>query len=196
MIIDAFASQFTSTDTTSGPDGQTQVPRCSNLKVICTKIRENKGRPLEELISLLTEHFERLDDSIKANKHGVAYPIVPWRLPSKKRNFNQIQGGGAAVAKPPKAQRPTSAPRGQGGAVKPATQYPRCNNCGSKGHACGERTCYLFGHPKGLGMNGNWPEGTPSLRLDKPEWKLWNDVRHGVFYSYPENQGRARPQGS
>jgi hypothetical protein len=68
--------------------------------------------------------------------------------------------------------------------------HPRCNNCGSKGHKCGERTCFLFGHPKGKGLLGEWPDGTPSLRLDIDDYKQWSVKRKPIFYAYPENQGK------
>ena len=104
-----------------------------------------------------------------------------------KRSFNAItpghggaQGGGAA-ARPP----------------RPPPAFPRCCNCGSKMHAGTERNCYLWGHPKGKGATGVWPEnGGPSLRLEPQEWKDWKVIRHAIFYSYPENAGLKRPKPS
>jgi hypothetical protein len=178
MIVEAFNEGFASNETTKGPDGRTDVPKCSNLSIIREKIRENKTKTLEEICDLLISHFERQDDIIKANR--AEYPVKPWRTQTekKKRAFNQVSAGDA----PEQAARK----------ARPPAAFPRCNNCGSKGHACGERTCYLFGHPKGLGANGNWPEGTPSLNLNPTEWKDWRKVRHDIFYAYPENKGKAR----
>jgi hypothetical protein len=145
------------------------------------KIRENKKLSLEEIIELLTKHYERHDDIIRANR--TEYVVKPWRQATKKgkkRQFNQVSSGG----QPGQAQDKRS---------KPPAQFPRCNNCGSKGHECGEQTCYLFGHPKGKGANGIWHEGTPSLNLNPTEWKEWRTVRHAIFYGYPCNANRAKP---
>ena len=185
MIVDAFLAGFSSTDTTQGSDGTTLVPKCSNLRKICEKIRENKTRSLEDLMALIIDDFERIDNSIKGNKTGMVYPIQPWRLgqTKNKRSFNQVTNGGS--------NQPSQGRTAK--IARPATNYPRCNNCGSKGHLCGERTCFLFGHPKGKGINGNFPEGTPSLTLDANEWKAWKSTRNPIFRAYPENQNKAKP---
>lgn len=180
-IIEAFDYGFSSQETTKGPDNTTNVPKCSNFATIREKIRENKKKSLEEIIELLIKYYERHDDIIRANR--TEYLVKPWRATTekgKKRQFNQIASGGQAG----QAQEKKS---------KPPAPFPRCNNCGSKGHACGEETCYLFGHPKGKGANGNWPEGTPSLNLNPTEWKDWRVQRHAIFYAYPCNANKARP---
>jgi hypothetical protein len=178
MVVEAFDAGFASQETTKGPDGHTDVLKCSNLLIVREKIRENKAKQLEDIIDVIITHFERHDDVIRAN--NTDYVIKPWRAVTekKKRQFNQISAGGGGPAKQP----------------RPPAQFPRCNNCGSKGHLCGERTCYLFGHPKGKGLNGVWPEGTPSLKLTVPEWKEWRVFRHPIFYAYPENAQRANKQ--
>ena len=190
MIIEAFKDNFSSSDTIVGPDGVTHVPRCSNMSIIRAKIAENKAKTLEQIIELLVGHFERLDDNIRANPGAISYPVVPWKRGQEnkdkpgKRNFNQVSAGGAASHGPGSGQGPFKK-------FRPPAAFPRCNNCGSKGHLCGETTCYLFGHPKGRGVNGVWPEGTPSLELNKEEWKAWRGIRHAIFYAYPNNQSKA-----
>jgi hypothetical protein len=181
MIIEAFDSTFISQETVKGPDGQTNVPKCSNLAYVREKIRENKQKPLEDIIHIITNHYETQDDIIRANRTD--YTIKPWKQQDKpkRRQFNQV-----AVHASGNAARQTQ--------VRAAPIHPRCNNCGSKGHACGEQTCYLFGHVKGLGAQGHWAEGTPSLKLSREEWNAWRVVRHATFYSYPCNSGKVRPR--
>jgi hypothetical protein len=189
MITDAFAKCFDSHETIKGPDGSTLVPKCSNLSLIREQIRQKKSQkghdgqplPLENIINHIVDHFEKNDILIRSRK-GLDYPMKPWNTVARKqkpaRQFNQIRPAhsSAGIAKP----------------HRPQTNLPRCANCGSKGHLCGEKTCYTFGHPKGKGSQGVWAEGTPSLKLTPPEWKEWNATRHSVFYSYPENQDKKR----
>lgn len=189
MIRDAFTKCFAANETVKGKDGTTLVPKCSNLPVIRDIIRQKKGLALEEIINHITDHFERIDIAIRSSK-GLAYNIVPWNVQARKqpftkqarnpRNFNAVaaHGGGAQAQLPP----------------RPPPQFPRCCNCGSKAHKGDERHCYLWGHPKGKGAEGVWPEnGGPSLRLNPKEWKEWATVRHAQFYSYSENAGKKRP---
>jgi hypothetical protein len=182
MIIDAFSDGFNDTSTVVGPDKSTQVPKCSNLAKIREFIRQRKACPLEDIICELVRHFERLDTTIRSNSK-VMYDVTPWRSEaatvSKKRKYNQIDGSaGSAAVNAVSAKQP-----------RPAAPYSRCNNCGSKGHLCGEKTCFLFGHPKAKGPNGDWPEGTPSLRLAPDEYKAWSTTRKPIFFAYPENKG-------
>jgi hypothetical protein len=161
------------------------VPKCHNLTLIRELIKQKKGLPLEEIMNFLVDHFDRQDAVIRSTK-GLAYSVHPWNVQSKKpqkRGVNQITTPAAQGAS--KAARPP----------RPPALYPRCNNCGSKAHACSERTCYLWGHPKGLGATGNWPDGTPSLSLVQTEWSDWKKIRHAIFYSYPENQ-KPKKQGA
>jgi hypothetical protein len=192
MIIDAFAEGFNDTSTVLGPDKTTQVPKCSSLVKIREFIRQRKESPLEDIVCELLKHFERRDITVKSDSR-VSYETTPWRTdgdtakkPAKKRQFNQIEseggvGGGAARSPATAAKQP-----------RPAAVHPRCNNCGSKGHKCGERTCFFFGHPKAKGPEGEWPDGTPSLRLEEQEMKDWSKTRKPIFYAYPENQGSKR----
>ena len=179
MIIEAFLNNFGLEETVDGPDGKTKVPKCSNLVTVRDKIRQNKTKPLEDIITIVIEHFERLDAIVRGNPGGAAYPICPWKKADVKgqkkfvsvnRQVNEIKNGG--ISKPP----------------RPPAKYPRCNNCGSKGHPCSEETCFLMGHPKGRGVNGNWPEGTESLRLTNDGMKEWRIKRTPVFMSYPSNK--------
>jgi hypothetical protein len=59
---------FTRIENTKGPDGATNVPKCSNLANVREKIRENKKSSLEEIIELLITHCERHDDIIPVIK--------------------------------------------------------------------------------------------------------------------------------
>ena len=198
MIVEAFSEGFSDTSTVLGPDKTTQVVKCSNLKKIREFIREHKASTLEEIISFIVSHFERLDTTVRSNSK-VKYDVTPWRQDAggaggakpngKKRKFNQIAQSDAGV-------HAISASGGGGAARKPPTGNPRCNNCGSKGHVCGERTCFLFGHPKAKGPDGNWPEGTPSLRLTPEEYKAWSVTRKPIFYGYPENQPKPKAHGA
>lgn len=196
MIIDAFSDGFNDTSTVLGPDNTTQVFKCSNLAKIREFIRQRKQCFLEDIICEMIRYFERLDSTIKSNSK-VSYDVTPWRSEAAtgqkkpaKRKFNQISEGGTnaeaavnSVATPPTVKQP-----------RPAAIHPRCNNCGSKGHKCGERTCFLFGHPKGKGLRGEWPDGTPSLRLELDEYKQWSVTRKPIFFGYPENQGKKQMQ--
>ena len=185
MVKDCFAACFQNTETTLGPDGVTSVLKSSNLPVIRTMVKDHKKCTLEEIIEKLVAKFEARDRSIRINKSG--YTVNPWKVKDKpkKRQFNQVSGGngGAFAGK--------KRPRDDG---RPPTNNPRCNNCGSKGHLCSERTCFFWGHPKALGAHGAWPEGTPSLHLENEEFKAWKTVRHETFYSYPENQKKPKPK--
>ena len=191
MIIDSFAEGFSDTSTVLGPDNTTQVAKCSNLAKIREFIRQRKACVLEDIICEAIRWFERLDSTIRSNSK-VSYDVTPWRTEAEtgkkknKRKFNQIAGGGEsgeAAMNSVVTPSPDKKPR-------PTAIHPRCNNCGSKGHKCGERTCFLFGHPKGKGLQGEWPEGTPSLRLDVDDYKQWSVKRKPIFYAYPENQGK------
>jgi hypothetical protein len=183
MMRDALTKVFSSTDTVKGRDGTTNVPKCSNLAIVKDIIRQKKDLTIEEIINHVIDHFERIDIQIRSTK-GLAYSIIPWNVQARKahkRAFNQV--GGAAAP--------------NGGAARPPRQpalYPRCCNCGSKMHEGTERKCYLWGHSKGKGATGVWPEnGGPSLRLNPQEWKDWKVIRHAIFYGYPENAGPRRP---
>jgi hypothetical protein len=184
MIRDAYIKCMSSTDTVKNLAG-VMVPKCHNLTLIRELIKQKKGLPLEEIMNFLVDHFDRQDAVIRSTK-GLAYSVHPWNLQSKKpqkRGVNQVTAPAAQGAS--KSARPP----------RPPALYPRCGNCGSKAHACSERTCYLWGHPKGLGATGNWPDGTPSLSLVPTEWSDWKKIRHAIFYSYPENQ-KPRKQGA
>lgn len=183
MILEAFAEGFSNTEQIKGPEDKL-VPRCRNLAIIRELIRERKKIDLEDLCTYLINFFDNIDETVRANR-GVKYETRPWvaQTKAKKRGFNAIStDGGAGAGKPPKTVRD-----------RPPAEHPRCNNCGSKGHACSERTCYLWGAPGALGASGNWPDGTKSLRLTDEEWKAFRTVRHHVFYAYPENKARAKP---
>jgi hypothetical protein len=193
MIVDAYNDNFVSTETTMGPDGKTHVPRCSNLQIIRDKIRDNKTLLIDELQAMLTEHFERVDDDIRAHAgEGCAYKVVPWRKSiekkQNKRSFNQheARSGGAAAGGGGSSAGPTAKK------MRPPPMFDRCNNCGSKGHACSEKTCYLWGHPKAKGKDGTWAVGEPSTNLNPTEWAAWRGVRHDIFFAYPENANRVR----
>jgi hypothetical protein len=186
MIIEAFTEGFTNTEQIKGPDDK-MVPRCRNLAIIRELIRERKKIDLEDLCNYLINYFDNIDVTVRANR-GVKYETHPWVAPvkAKKRGFNAISSdGNAGHGRPAKAANVT----------RPPAEHPRCNNCGSKGHACSERTCYLWGAPGALGASGSWPEGTKSLRLSDEEWKTFRAVRHAVFYAYPENKPKAKPRG-
>lgn len=181
MMKDAFFECFLNNETQLGPDGKTNVPKSSNLAEIRSKIKDYKELTLETIIEKVIEIFETRDIACRSNK--VPYHVTPWikkEVTGKKRQFNQMSSGGGAV----------QAPRT---AARPPTGLPRCNNCGSKGHVCSERTCFLWGHRLAKGPNGVWPEGTKSLELEKEDYKAWKAVRSEVFYSYPENQKKPKP---
>lgn len=193
MIIDAYSDNFSSTETIVGPDGITRVPKCSNFQIIRDKIRDNKGSTLEEIQTVIIDHFERIDDGVRAAaSENLGYRIVPWKKPNEKK-FKSASGNGSKRLYSQHEAKSGGAHAGGGAAAqtakkfRPPPKFDRCNNCGSIGHECGERTCYTFGHPKGKGPNGTWADGEPSLNLVPKEWKDWRAVRHAIFYAYPEN---------
>jgi hypothetical protein len=177
MIREALTRCFSSKEMIKGPTG-TLVPKCHHLTLICDLIRQKKALTVEEIMNHIVDHYERNDVHIRSNK-GATYDVKPWVIiPQKnklKRNANQLVA--TTGMKPP----------------RPPATHPRCSNCGSKMHSNDERNCYLWGHPKGLGATGVWPDGTPSLRLPKPEWDEWGKSRHSIFYGYEENQTRTNP---
>jgi hypothetical protein len=188
MIIDAFSEGFDDKSTVLGSDNTTQVPKCRNLVKIREMIREKKDLSLQKIQADIIAYFERLDTTIRANPKA-KYDVYPWRKSDKpdnagnkkKRNFNQVEAGGGASGNP-NAKKPPRAP----------TNFPRCANCGSKGHLCGERTCFLFGHPKAKGADYQWAEGEPSVRLDKDEYNVWSKTRKPIFWAYPENKSNSK----
>jgi hypothetical protein len=198
MIVEAFTEGFASTETIKGKPGTSApVPRCKNLYIIREFLREHKGKLLDEIVTILLDHFEALDIAVRTTR-GISYDVVPWvtvRDNKRSRGVAQIDAeetpnaqvnqvsGGAAHQRPPKT-------------AKPATNNPRCNNCGSKGHTCSERTCFLWGAPGAKGANGEWAEGTPSLKLVTEDWATFSKVRKPVFYSYPENAKKPRPSSA
>jgi hypothetical protein len=173
-IVDAFLSCFEIEDMIMGPDNRNKVPKCTNMQPIRDMIRENKHHKLDVIMDIIVRRFDNLDATIKADPL-LKQPIQPWRkegqFNARKRKWNQV-----------------GAEHSKGKRRAPDPQFPRCSNCGSRRHPCGERTCFFWGHPKAKGPNGVWPEGTPSLRLEDDEMKLWRQSRHDVFYSYEENK--------
>jgi hypothetical protein len=188
MVVEAFSDCFANTEQIKGPSG-TMVPMSVNYAKIREMIRERKQLPLEEIIHFIIESFERVDIQVRGCK-SINYDTKPWNdddsRKGRKRNVNQISGGKTQENNAKKPPRPPAA-------------FPRCANCGRKSHACGERTCHLFGHAKGRGEKGVWADGEASLWLDPAEQKAWKIVRDTVFYSYPENQKektQKKPQGA
>jgi hypothetical protein len=180
-IVDAFLSCFEIEDMIMGPDGRNKVPKCTNMQPIRDMIRENKHHKLDVIMDTIVRRFDNLDATIRADPL-LKQPIQPWRkegqFNARKRKWNQVG------AEQSKGKRRTEEP-----------QFPRCANCGSRRHPCGERTCFFWGHPKAKGKDGVWPEGTPSLRLEDEEMKTWRQSRHDVFYSYEENK-KNKPTGN
>ena len=195
MIIECFKCTFADPTLITGPDGRTQVPKCRNASNIVQLIQERKALHLNELIDLIVKKYSTIDAAVRSTKE-VKYEVSPWNSkPAKqnnfrgnrdnrKRNFNELE------TREPRSQTSTYLDKGKPPRPEKRPAFARCNNCGSKGHLCGEKTCYLFGHAKGRGMDGSWPEGTESLRLSESEWKAWKTIRHEKFYSYPENRNR------
>ena len=191
MIIDAFSEGFDDKSTVLGSDNTTQVAKCRNLVKIREMIREKKELSLQKIQAELIAYFERLDTTIRANPKA-KYDVYPWRKSDKpenagnkkKRNFNQVAagGGGGGAEGNPNAKKPP----------RPPTNFPRCANCGSKGHPCGERTCFLFGHPQGKGPDYQWAEGEQSLRIPKDDYVAWSKTRKPIFFGYPENRSSSK----
>lgn len=179
MIIEAFSDCFTNVEQIKGPDGTTMVPKSRNYAKVKEMIREHKGQPLEEIVHFIVDAFERVDIAVRSSR-SITYDVKPWKSDDsnkgRKRGFNQVAG--QADQKNAKNARP----------ARPATEFPRCNNCGRKSHACGERSCYLFGHPDARGPQGTWADGEQSLFIEKEKMKAWKITRDPVFYGYPENQ--------
>ena len=180
MIIEAFSDCFSNVEQIKGPTGE-MVPKSRCYAKIKEMIRERKSQPLEDIMHHIIDSYERVDFAVRGNK-SISYDIKPWgndddeKKGGKKRGFNQVSGGRADHG----AKKQQTA--------RPAAEFPRCPNCGRKSHLGGERTCHLFGHPKGRGAAGTWAEGEPSLWLDKDELKAWKGTRDHIFYGYAENQ--------
>jgi hypothetical protein len=176
MIVEAFNDCFGNVDQIKGPDGSTMVPKSRNYAKIREMIRERKSQNLEEIMNFIIDSFERNDIAVRSSK-SITYDVKPWRRDGddsgKKRQINQI----SHTDRPQNARPP-----------RPAAEHPRCANCGRKSHLCGERSCYLFGHPQGRGASGTWAEGEPSLFIPKEDMKTWKVTRDPVFYGYPENK--------
>jgi hypothetical protein len=191
MIIEAFNEGFSSTDMIKNAQGAS-VPRCKNLAIVREIIREKKRYPLDDVINAIVDYFEELDNAIRANR-GMSYDVTPWvsQGKAKKRSFNQISStsneganaAGTAGVNQVSATQPRKVQR-------PPTNNPRCNNCGSKGHLCSERTCFLWGAPGALGADGKWIDGTPSLKLPADVYTTFAKTRKPIFYAYPENQSK------
>lgn len=177
-IVDSFLSCFEIEPDIVGPDPRTKVPKSSGMPAVRAMIREHKHQKIDAIIDIITKRFDQIDATIRADPL-LKYAIQPWRITgtfnARKRKWNQMANGHESSAK------------------QHDSPHPRCANCGSKGHKCGERTCYFWGHPKAKGPKGEWPIGTPSLRLADDEMKEWRVVRHDVFYSYDENKNKKTP---
>jgi len=182
MVKDCFTACFQNTETTLGPDGNTVVLKSSNLALVRTYIKDYKRQTLEEIIEKIVAKFEARDLAVRTNK--TSYPVQPWKTKenTKKKQFNQVAGSATVGQKRARED------------GKPPTNNPRCNNCGSKGHICSERTCLFWGHQKAKGPNGSWPDGVPSLHLENDEMKAWKTIRAETFYAYPENQKKPKPK--
>ena len=146
----------------------------------------------DAIIDIITRRFENVDATIRSDPL-IKHHTTPWKTDgaynARKRKFSQITTG----AKPD----PRSKKYGARADVKDdrentSSPFPRCNNCGSKGHKCSERSCYFWGHPKAKGPDGEWPEGTPSLRLTDEEMADWKKQRYDQFYSYEENKKKPK----
>ncbi len=180
VIVDAFLATFEKEDDIFGPDGRTKVPKCASMQIIRDMIRDNKQLKLDPLIDLITKRFEDVDAAVRSNSL-IKHNVQPWKTQGKfnarKRKYEQVSSAEYADTQPQTKKQAQDSSNGN----------PRCANCGSKGHICGERTCYFWGHPKAKGKDGKWADGTPSLRLEDDEMKEWRGTRQEVFYSYPEN---------
>jgi hypothetical protein len=176
MIVEALSDCFSNNEQIRGPDGVSMVPKSRNYAKIKEMIRERKSQTIEEIVHYIIDSFERVDMAVRSSK-AIAYDIKPWKPDEKgkKRGVHQISGGSTEKAFKKPQQRP-------------AAVHPRCNNCGRKSHACGERSCFWFGHPSGRGAQGVWTDGEPSLWLEKDDQKKWKVTRDSVFYGYAENQ--------
>ena len=150
------------------------------MQSIRDMIRENKTHKLDHIIDVINKRFDDIDAAVRSDsllKHNVQ----PWKTQGKfnarKRKFEHVSSNDTDHQLHKKHAREQGSSEGN----------PRCANCGSKGHICGERTCYFWGHPKAKGKDGKWPAGTPSLRLEDSEMAEWRLQRHEIFYSYAEN---------
>ena len=181
QIIDCFLACFEIEPEITGPDGHTKVPKSSGMAVIRTAIRDHKHEKLDAIIDHLTHLFDNADVTARANPL-LSHTVQPWKkvgtFNQRKRKWNQLA-----------ANTNNDAPH-----RKPASEHPRCGNCGSRGHKCSERTCYWWGHPEAKGPNGAWPAGTPSLRVSDESYKEWKPKRYDIFYSYEENK-KQPPKG-
>jgi hypothetical protein len=140
VIVDSFLSCFEIEDDIVGPDGRTKEPKCSSMQPLRDMIRENKHLKLDAIIDIITKRFEQIDAHVRSDsllKHNVQ----PWRTQGKfnarKRKYEQVSSSVVDTLKTKK--------------LNSSEGNPRCNNCGSKGHVCGEKTCYFWGHPKAKG---------------------------------------------
>jgi hypothetical protein len=180
VIIDSFLSCFEIEDEILGPDGRTKVPKCSSMQSIRDMIRENKSLTLDRIIDIINKRFNDIDAAVRSDAL-LSHNVQPWRTQGKfnprKRKYEQVSSSDAAPQSHKKQAREQGSSEGN----------PRCANCGSKGHICGERTCYFWGHPKAKGKDGKWPAGTPSLRLEDADMAEWRGIRQETFYSYAEN---------
>jgi hypothetical protein len=183
MIVEALSDCFTNVEQIKGPDGVSMVPKSRNYAKIKEMIRERKSQTVEEIVHYIIDSFERVDMAVRSSK-SITYDVKPWKteVQGKKRGFHQIAQSTTEKAAKKQQQRPPA-------------DHPRCNNCGRKSHACGERSCYWFGHASGRGAQGVWKDGEPSLWLEKEDQKAWKQTRDPVFYGYPENQ-RPKKGGS
>jgi hypothetical protein len=181
-IVDAFLSCFQIEDEIIGPDKRTKVPKCASMQAIRDMIRDNKKLNCDAIINIVTRRFENVDATIRSDPL-IKHSTTPWKTEgtynARKRKFSQHKAESADKRRQDRADAQDK---------RPPYSFPRCNNCGSKGHRCTERTCYFWGHPSAKGPKGDWPEGTPSLRLTDDEMAEWKTQRYDIFYSYDENK--------
>ena len=206
-IIEIFLDCFPVEPQIVGRDGRSMVPKCSNVLIVRSIIKENRTSKLDAVIDIIVKHFQTLDERVRSDR-SITYAIFPWKTQGKfnaaKRKFNEFTAdsddasqAGTNADDQSVASQPVQQAKANNIGLKrerpkdDSIHSERCANCGSKAHECGEETCYFFGHPKALGSKGVWPQGTPSLHLDDDEFKAWKAKRHEKFYSYPAQKAKA-----
>ena len=148
-------------------------PNSSNNELIVQMIRDHRGKTLQEIKSILYEHFRAIDLNVEAGQGS--YHVYPTKTKLKKRLRDERgtprDGGGSA---PNRNQRnnPNIHERGI---------------CGSRKHTCSASTCLLWGEPEAKPADYSWGADEPSIYVEPARYEALKTAKPQVLASFNKN---------
>ena len=160
-------------------------PSSSNNETIVQMIRDHRSKTLQEIKSLLYDHFWAIDLNVEAGQGS--YHVFPTRSKLKVKRGRDDRttprdGGGPAFNRTQRAN-PNSNERGI---------------CGSRKHTCSASTCLLWGEPEAKPANYAWGAEEPSVFLEPARYDALKSSKPQVvatFNKHPPGNSSAPSRG-